>query len=258
MKTIKHTLILDDEATVLTELQSTLTQTVLKMGAENILTADNTETAFELIRQHLPELFFVDMELRNDIASEGNDFIEDIAKYYKKYGYKKMPFIAVITGYMKDYAKLLQPLQNENWFLGYFVKPTSTEEFNKAFLRKLHSQTITITWKGEGRVIPVENIAYLEKESAGGKNLFIYEWNGKSLEQHTMRIPLGKFLEEHLWNHPDFEQTHSAYAVQAAYVEAWDKASNLILKQKEGIVPVRVPVSDTHKKRLKKERGWFR
>lgn len=253
MKNIHNILILDDDEKILASLSNELTQTVLKPSPAYIHTADHTELASEYLRQYNPKLIFADMELTKDIASEGTDFIEDITKHYKQYGYKKMPFIAVVTGYIEEYAKPLQPLQNEEWFLGYFIKPVSIQELNDVFLRKIHSQSVTINWNRTGKIIPVANIAYLEKEPDGGKNLFIYEWTGTNYEKHTMRIALGKFLEEHLWNHPNFEQTHAAYAVQADYVSAWDNASNLILKKTE----TKVPVSETHRKRLKKGRGWF-
>ena len=150
MKSIHNILILDDDEKILTSLKNELLQTVLKPSPAQIHTADNTELASEYIRQYNPELIFVDMELTNDMTLEGTDFIEDIVKHYKQYRYKKMPFIAVITGYIKEYAKPLQPLQNEDWFLGYFIKPISIQELNDVFLSKLHSQSVTINWNIRG------------------------------------------------------------------------------------------------------------
>ncbi len=160
------------------------------------------------------DLLFLDIEMKG--ATSGMDGMS-MAKQLRGMELNRQPVIIFVTGYDKyvydafdvdAFQYLLKPI-NEQKFAEVFIKAAG-QILSEAGQKK---KTLVIQCGSESRVIPLDNIYYLESRN---HKVLLYLKEGE-LEYYAK---IGD-LEEELAG--QFYRIHRGYMVNLAYVEGYDK-----------------------------------
>lgn len=241
-----RSLIVDDELSNRENLSGLLRQYCPAVSI--VAEAENVEEALILIRQHKPELVFLDIKLH---AQTGFDLLRQLDEIdfeilfvtaFDKYGIEAIKFAAL------DY--LLKPIDIEE--LGRAVEKAA----HKIALKKRNERLaylleylnkdkdlpakIALPLLNEIRYVPVEDIIRLE---ANNSYTFFCLATGE-------RILVCQTLKEYdsLLNPHGFIRTHQTHLVNRSYIRSWLKEDGGVLLLKD---QTKVPVSKMNRERIK-------
>lgn len=239
-------LIVDDEASNLENLQQ-----LLKTYADDVhvcAVAESVDEAVSAIKQHQPQLVFLDIQLH---AQTGFDLLKQLGEInfeiifitaYNQYAIQAIRFSALdyllkpidideLTAAINKARNLIQQKQ-KNERLGYLLEYLKDE--NKATPR------IALPMLGETRYVNIADIVRCEADNT--YTLFVLNNGEKILVSKTL-----KEYADMLTGHR-FLRTHQTHLVNMAYIKSWlreDGGSLLLTDQ------TKIPISKLNREKVK-------
>lgn len=191
---------------------------------------------FQAIRQHRPDLIFLDIQMPKITGFEMLELVED-------------PPAVIFTTAFDEYAiKAFEAHAAD-----YLLKPFSKERFDKAIQKFMQHQSstgntnavletaaqlpspanrIVVKDTGKIRIIPLSQVQYLE---AADDYIKIHTGEGVFLKKKTMQ-----FFEDSL-PAKEFIRVHRSYIVNASFItriDLYEKDSHTVLLKTGGNLPV--------------------